>query len=203
MTYDHLCRVIITGDAGVGKSSLMVRFSDDQFSDGHITTIGVDFRTKLVTDVGGHHVKVQIWDTAGQERYRSIVSSYYRGAHAVIVVYDVTNRDSFDSLQRWLSDARRYAQEGTTFVIVGNKQDSADQVMAVSEEDARKFAAENDTEFMLTSAKSNTHVDELFHAIVRQYLDLTSLRKTQQPQAHVDVTAPQTSSGYMSCGCSL
>jgi len=89
--------------AGVGKSSLLIRFSDDTFSGSYITTIGVDFKIRTV-DIEGMRVKLQIWDTAGQERFRTITSTYYRGTHGVIVVYDVTNGDSFANVRRWLEE---------------------------------------------------------------------------------------------------
>merc|ERR1711936_121238 len=93
LAYDHLFKLLLIGDSGVGKSSLILRFADDTFNGSFIPTIGVDFKVKTV-DVGGTKIKMQIWDTAGQERFRTIVSTYYRGAHGIIVVYDVTDRQS-------------------------------------------------------------------------------------------------------------
>ena len=101
--YDHLFKLLIIGDSGVGKSSLLVRFADNTFSGNYITTIGVDFKIRTV-DVRGERVKLQIWDTAGQERFRTITSTYYRGTHGVIVVYDVSSGDSFANVKRWLHE---------------------------------------------------------------------------------------------------
>nr|CAD7393725.1 unnamed protein product [Timema cristinae] len=101
--YDHLFKLLIIGDSGVGKSSLLLRFADNTFSGSYITTIGVDFKIRTV-DVDGERVKLQIWDTAGQERFRTITSTYYRGTHGVIVVYDVTSGDSFANVKRWLHE---------------------------------------------------------------------------------------------------
>ncbi|PSN43471.1 Ras-related protein Rab-35 [Blattella germanica] len=101
--YDHLFKLLIIGDSGVGKSSLLLRFADNTFSGSYITTIGVDFKIRTV-EIEGERVKLQIWDTAGQERFRTITSTYYRGTHGVIVVYDVTSGDSFANVKRWLHE---------------------------------------------------------------------------------------------------
>ena len=97
--YDHLFKLVIIGDSGVGKSSLLVRFADDTFSENCISTIGVDFKIKTI-DINGERVKLQLWDTAGQERFRTITATYYRGTHGVIVVYDVTSGESFANVKR-------------------------------------------------------------------------------------------------------
>ncbi|XP_019322836.1 ras-related protein Rab-35 isoform X2 [Panthera pardus] len=101
--YDHLFKLLIIGDSGVGKSSLLLRFADNTFSGSYITTIGVDFKIRTV-EINGEKVKLQIWDTAGQERFRTITSTYYRGTHGVIVVYDVTSAESFVNVKRWLHE---------------------------------------------------------------------------------------------------
>merc|ERR1719321_2356167 len=135
--YDHLFKLVLIGDSGVGKSCLLLRFADDSFTESYISTIGVDFRFRTVK-VGDKFVKLQIWDTAGQERFRTITSAYYRGADGIIMVYDVTAQESFDHVQDWLSEVNRYASEGTCKLLVGNKSDRADKV--VSTEKARAFA---------------------------------------------------------------
>ncbi|XP_059911082.1 ras-related protein Rab-35b isoform X3 [Gadus macrocephalus] len=101
--YDYLFKLLIIGDSGVGKSSLLLRFADNTFSGNYITTIGVDFKIRTV-EINGEKVKLQIWDTAGQERFRTITSTYYRGTHGVIVVYDVTSAESFVNVKRWLHE---------------------------------------------------------------------------------------------------
>ena len=100
--YDHLFKLLIIGDSGVGKSSLLVRFADNTFSGNYITTIGVDFKIRTI-EINGERVKLQIWDTAGQERFRTITSTYYRGTHGVIVVYDVCSGDSFANVKRYVN----------------------------------------------------------------------------------------------------
>ena len=113
---------MIIGDSGVGKSCILLRFADDTYTDSFISTIGVDFKIRTV-DLEGKVVKLQIWDTAGQERFRTITSSYYRGAHGIIIVYDVTDPDSFENVKSWMAEIDRFATEGVSKLLVGNKSD--------------------------------------------------------------------------------
>eukprot|EP01129_Flabellula_baltica_P002325 TRINITY_DN12144_c0_g1_i1.p1 TRINITY_DN12144_c0_g1~~TRINITY_DN12144_c0_g1_i1.p1 ORF type:complete len:222 (-),score=47.02 TRINITY_DN12144_c0_g1_i1:6-617(-) len=163
--YDFLFKLLLIGDSGVGKSSLLLRFSDNTFSDSFISTIGVDFKIRTM-DVDGTQVKLQIWDTAGQERFRTITSSYYRGAHGIIVVYDVTNPDSFANVRKWLQEINRYSSEDVTKILVGNKCDLVSE-RKVSYEDAKELADELGLTFLETSAKNATNVDESFHHTAR------------------------------------
>ena len=112
----------------MGKSCILLRFADDQFSDGYISTIGVDFRFRTVK-VDKKTVKLQIWDTAGQERFRTITSAYYRGADGIIIVYDVTSEDSFRHINEWLNEVNRYAAEDTCKLLIGNKADLPDKII--------------------------------------------------------------------------
>ena len=118
----YLFKLVLIGDSGVGKSCLLLRFADDSFTDSYISTIGVDFRFRTVT-IDMKTVKLQIWDTAGQERFRTITSAYYRGAHGIIMVYDVTNYESFEHVEEWLNEVNRHASESTLKLLVGNKAD--------------------------------------------------------------------------------
>lgn len=162
--YDYLFILVLIGDSGVGKSCLLLRFADDKWTDSYISTIGVDFKIRTI-ELDQKTIKLQIWDTAGQERFRTISSTYYRGAHGIIVVYDVTNRVSFDNVQRWLSEIDKYARENVNKLLVGNKADAAegaDSSRQVPMEDGKKFAEGKDIPFLETSAKTGTFVDTAF-----------------------------------------
>jgi Ras-related protein Rab-1A len=121
--YDYLVKLVIIGDSGVGKSSLLLRFSDDQFVENYMATIGVDFRFKTL-NIDGRRVKFQIWDTAGQERFRTITSAYYKGCHGIVMVYDITNRSSLENLKSfWLNEVESYADQSIELGLIGNKID--------------------------------------------------------------------------------
>lgn len=123
---DYLFKLLLIGDSGVGKSCLLLRFADDTYTESFISTIGVDFKIRTI-DLEGKTVKLQIWDTAGQERFRTITSSYYRGAHGIIVVYDITDAESFSNVRMWLKEVERYGSEGVCKLLVGNKSDLANR----------------------------------------------------------------------------
>ncbi|RYR78225.1 hypothetical protein Ahy_A01g002959 isoform A [Arachis hypogaea] len=163
---DYLFKLLLIGDSGVGKSCLLLRFADDSYLDSYISTIGVDFKIRTV-EQDGKTIKLQIWDTAGQERFRTITSSYYRGAHGIIVVYDVTDQDSFNNVKQWLNEIDRYASENVNKLLVGNKCDlTANKV--VSYETAKAFADEIRIPFMETSAKNATNVEQAFMAMAAE-----------------------------------
>lgn len=121
-------QLVLIGDNGVGKSCLLLRFADNTFTENFISTIGVDFRFRTLK-IDKKTVKLQIWDTAGQERYRTITSAYYRGADGIIMVYDVTNEDSFNHINEWFLEVNRYASETCCKLIVGNKTDLPNKVI--------------------------------------------------------------------------
>lgn len=148
------------GNSAVGKSCLVGRFTKNEFNRDSKSTIGVEFSTKSVR-VGDKLVKAQIWDTAGQERYRSIASSYYRGAVGAFLVYDVTDSNSFDDLHVWLKEIRDHAEEDCRVMLCGNKCDLVDQ-RRVTEREGRAFARSNGLAFIETSAKDATGVDDAF-----------------------------------------
>lgn len=175
--YDHLFKLLIIGDSGVGKSSLLLRFADNTFSGSYITTIGVDFKIRTV-EIEGERVKLQIWDTAGQERFRTITSTYYRGTHGVIVVYDVTSGDSFANVKRWLHEIEQNC-DVVNRILVGNKNDAPDRKVVLTE-DAQRFADQMGIKLFETSAKDNINVEEMFMAITKLVLKTKKERRERQ-----------------------
>ncbi|SCU90980.1 LANO_0D10418g1_1 [Lachancea nothofagi CBS 11611] len=167
--YDYLFKLLLIGDSGVGKSCLLLRFSDDTYTNDYISTIGVDFKIKTV-ELDGKTVKLQIWDTAGQERFRTITSSYYRGAHGIIIVYDVTDHDSFNDVKMWLQEIDRYATAGVLKLMVGNKCDLQDKRM-VEYDVAKEFADSLQIPFLETSALDSSNVEEAFLTMAKQIKD--------------------------------
>lgn len=144
----------------VGKSCLLLQFTDKRFQPVHDLTIGVEFGAKMVT-IDSKAIKLQIWDTAGQESFRSITRSYYRGAAGALLVYDITRRETFDHLASWLEDARQHANSNMTIMLIGNKAD-LNHRRQVSTEEGEQFAKENGLIFMETSAKTAANVEEAF-----------------------------------------
>eukprot|EP00178_Gracilaria_changii_P013081 TRINITY_DN3684_c0_g2_i2.p1 TRINITY_DN3684_c0_g2~~TRINITY_DN3684_c0_g2_i2.p1 ORF type:complete len:211 (+),score=34.54 TRINITY_DN3684_c0_g2_i2:22-633(+) len=164
--YDYLFKLLLIGDSGVGKSCLLLRFADDTYTESYISTIGVDFKIRTI-ELEGKTIKLQIWDTAGQERFRTITSSYYRGAHGIIVVYDVTDQVSFGNVKQWLQEIDRYACESVNKLLVGNKCDLVSQ-KAVDFNTAKEFADSLGIPFLETSAKNSTNVDDAFLTMARE-----------------------------------
>ncbi|XP_053220638.1 ras-related protein Rab-26 [Podarcis raffonei] len=178
--YDVAFKVMLVGDSGVGKTCLLVRFKDGAFLAGSfISTVGIDFRNKVL-NVDGVKVKLQIWDTAGQERFRSVTHAYYRDAHALLLLYDVTNRTSFDNIQAWLTEIHEYAKQDVVLMLLGNKVDST-QERVVKREDGEKLAKEYGVPFMETSAKSGLNVDLAFTAIAKE-LKHRSMKLPNEPR---------------------
>mmetsp|Transcript_1403 Transcript_1403/g.2448 ORF Transcript_1403/g.2448 Transcript_1403/m.2448 type:complete len:212 (-) Transcript_1403:768-1403(-) len=168
MSYAYLFKYIIIGDVSVGKSCLLLQFTDRRFQPVHDLTIGVEFGSKMV-QIDSKPIKLQIWDTAGQEAFRSITRSYYRGAAGALLVYDVTRRETFESLATWLEDARQHANPNITIMLIGNKAD-LDSRRTVSKDEGEQFARENGLVFLETSAKTAFNVEEAFNDTAKTIL---------------------------------
>ncbi|KAK7373364.1 hypothetical protein VNO80_06770 [Phaseolus coccineus] len=163
---DYVFKVVLIGDSAVGKTQLLARFARNQFSLDSKATIGVEFQTKTLI-IDNKTVKSQIWDTAGQERYRAVTSAYYRGAVGAMLVYDMTKRQSFDHMVRWLEELRGHADQNIVIMLIGNKSDLA-SLRAVPMEDAEEFAQRENLFFMETSALESTNVETCFLTILTE-----------------------------------
>jgi len=192
--FDHLFKLVLIGDASVGKTSLLLRFADDSFEDNYISTVGVDFRFRTVT-VDNELVKLQIWDTAGQERFRTITSAYYRGANGVILVYDITNNETFEHVQDWLDEVHKAAGESVTKLVVGNKADLTN-MRQVNEQQASAYASSVNAAFIETSAKTAVNVDKSFLIIAKQLVQKSANNPNQSPSG---IEEANDSSGRCCC----
>ncbi|XP_007083602.2 ras-related protein Rab-12 [Panthera tigris] len=166
---DFKLQVIIIGSRGVGKTSLMERFTDDTFCEACKSTVGVDFKIKTV-ELRGKKIRLQIWDTAGQERFNSITSAYYRSAKGIILVYDITKKETFDDLPKWMKMIDKYASEDAELLLVGNKLD-CETDREITRQQGEKFAQQiTGMRFCEASAKDNFNVDEIFLKLVDDIL---------------------------------
>ncbi|KZT51951.1 ras-domain-containing protein [Calocera cornea HHB12733] len=174
-------KILLIGDSSVGKSSLLLRFADQSFlsEEEGSTTIGVDFKVQRI-EVDGTKYKLSIWDTAGQERFRTITSSYYRGAQGVILVYDVSNRESFDDLPRWINEIDTYCGPSVAKVIVGNKIDK-EFSRRVPTTEGQAYADRMESMFLEASAKRGIAVDDVFQTVVRKIVATPELWQKHKP----------------------
>ena len=160
--YDLLFKVLLIGNSGVGKSSLFLRFVDDIWEDSFVPTIGVDFKVKTLS-IEDKKIKLQIWDTAGQERFRTIISSYYKGAHGILLIFDLTDIETFKSLNNWLIEIERNANKNVIKILIGNKCDLNERKVTMKQ--ASEFAEENGMKYIETSAKNNINVVDAFRTL--------------------------------------
>ncbi|KAH0912010.1 hypothetical protein HID58_035331, partial [Brassica napus] len=167
---------------GVGKSCLLLRFSDGSFTTSFITTIGIDFKIRTI-ELDGKRIKLQIWDTAGQERFRTITTAYYRGAMGILLVYDVTDESSFNNIRNWIRNIEQHASDNVNKILVGNKADMDESKRAVPKAKGQALADEYGIKFFETSAKTNLNVEEVFFSIgkdIKQRLADTDARAEPQ-----------------------
>jgi Ras-related protein Rab-18 len=204
---DHVFKILLIGDAGVGKSSVLLQFTDGYFNENLQSTIGVDFKVKVMeavtVDEKVRRVKVTIWDTAGQERFRTLTSSYYRGAQGIILVYDVGRRESFENLGNWLQEVEQFSVGGgkdVVKVLVGNK---IDLQRFVSRDEAGEWASERGMLFLESSAKTKEGIAQVFNEVVQKILESPALLTNTRP---AKPTGPQlqtlrSSSESKASGC--
>mmetsp|Transcript_18857 Transcript_18857/g.55294 ORF Transcript_18857/g.55294 Transcript_18857/m.55294 type:complete len:203 (+) Transcript_18857:372-980(+) len=197
--YDYVFKLVLIGDSGVGKSCLLLRFADDTYTESHISTIGVDFKIRTI-QLDGKTIKLQIWDTAGQERFRTITSSYYRGAHGIIVVYDVTDSETFEHVKTWLHEIDRYASENVNKLLVGNKCDLTSK-RQVETETANEFANSVSIPFLETSAKNATNVEDAFMKMAAQIKTRMASQPAMNDGGKAKITVSGKTESVKSGGC--
>ncbi|KRX00929.1 P-loop containing nucleoside triphosphate hydrolase [Pseudocohnilembus persalinus] len=200
--YDFLFKLLLIGNSGVGKSCMLMRYAENSFTSNFYNTIGVDFKIKTIP-IENKQIKLQIWDTAGQDRFKTITCSYYRGAHGIIIVYDVTDRDSFDSVRNWMSEIEKYAQENVTKLIVGNKCDMDDS-RKVKYEEGQELARQYNINYIETSAKNANNIEIAFKDIAKTVLDRVSCSQgnnSQAPQKNLKLGNTQQISQKKTRGC--
>ncbi|KAH9734873.1 ras-related protein RABE1c-like [Citrus sinensis] len=192
--YDYLIKLLLIGDSGVGKSCLLLRFSDDSFTTSFITTIGIDFKIRTI-ELDGKRIKLQIWDTAGQERFRTITTAYYRGAMGILLVYDVTDESSFNNIRNWMRNIDQHAADNVNKILVGNKADMDESKRAVPTAKGQELADEYGIKFFETSAKTNFNVEQVFFSIAREIKQrLVESDSKAEPQT-IRISKPDPANG--------
>ena len=166
MNFNYLLKFVIIGDSGVGKSNILLRYINNTFSDEFKTTVGVEFGAKNL-EVNGRIYRIQIWDTAGQENFRSIARAYYKNSVCACVVYDITNRNSFNSIQSWIDDCVKQSPKSILFILIGNKND-LNESREVQYEEGVEFAKKRNMIFLETSAKTGNNISAIFDKSIRQ-----------------------------------
>ena len=165
-----LYKILLLGDSSVGKTCFLMRYSDNTFQEIHMSTIGLDYKLKNVQLDDGKIVKIQIWDTAGQDRFRSITKNYYKGAHGIILIYDVTSRKTYENIKNWVSQIKEEVSEKVTIILVGNKIDD-EKNRKVTTEEGENMAKECRLDFFETSAKSGVNIDSTFNELVKKTVE--------------------------------
>ena len=167
---EFLYKILLLGDSSVGKTCFLMRYTDNTFQEIHMSTIGLDYKLKNVQLDEGKIVKIQIWDTAGQDRFRSITKNYYKGAHGIILIYDVTNRKTFDNVKAWVEQIREEVSDKVSIILVGNKIDDVEG-RKVKTEEGQKMAQECGLSFFECSAKSGENIDSTFNELVKKTVE--------------------------------
>ena len=164
--YSMIFKIILIGDSGVGKTNILSRYTSNYFSDSSKSTVGVELGCKI-EEVNGTKVKIQVWDTAGQERYKSITKTYYKGAKGALIVYDISRKESFNNVDKWIGDLKEFGEEDVCVILVGNKCDLED-MRQVSTDEVSKKAEQYSVGFCETSALSAKNVDTAFQMLIKK-----------------------------------
>ena len=161
-------KILLLGDSSVGKTCFLKRYTENTFQDAYLSTIGFDFKYKLVTLEDGKIVKVQLWDTAGEERFRTIAKSYYKGAHGIVLIYDVTNRKTYENIRKWMNQIKDDSSSNISIILVANKIDCENEYRQVTKEEGKTLAKSNNLPIFEASAKDNINVEESFKYLIEE-----------------------------------
>ena len=183
-SYDFLFKLILIGDSSVGKSNILLKYLKGDFDPNSKATVGVEFGTKSI-EIKKKKVKIQIWDTAGQERYRSITSAYYKGAKGAFIVYDITRKNTFDNIDKWISDLKTNGDQNIAIIIIGNKSDLDDKREVQTEEGIKK-SDEHKTAFMETSALNGDNINNAFEELIEQIYQNNCTNIEQEKEVDID-----------------
>ncbi|CAK79285.1 unnamed protein product (macronuclear) [Paramecium tetraurelia] len=176
-TYDLLIKILLIGNSGVGKTQILLRYTENQFKSSFLSTIGIDFKIKKI-QVDEKVVKMQIWDTAGQERYQTITQTYYKGAMGIILVFAVNDKETFNDIDKWMNQIKQHASDNIIKVLIGNKTDLPDR--CISYEQALQMAQKYNIPYFETSAKEGTNINDTFQQIAKTIKE--QLEKLPQQQ---------------------
>ena len=168
---EFMYKILLLGDSSVGKTCILTRYADNTFQEEHMATIGLDFKIKSVNLDNGKTIKVQIWDTAGQDRFKSITKNYYKGAHGIILIYDVTKRKTFDNLKNWIDTIKEEVSDKVSVILIGNKIDNIDNRVVTTQE-GQGIANEYNLPFYEASAKTGDNIDIAFNDLIKKVVDI-------------------------------
>ena len=203
MNYDHKCQLLIIGDSTVGKTSILSRFANGTFNANYLATVGLDNFTKDET-IDDKNVHIKIWDTAGQERFKALTKGFFRNAEGIMIVYDVTNQETFDSLKNWIQSIKDNMgndfMERVPIVIIGNKIDSDER--EVKTEDAESFCKQQNYPYFETSAKTGENIDSTVRFLVKKVIESNSDNKNGGGNNNIKINAEEHKKNEKSvCGC--
>jgi len=178
INYEYLFKILLIGNSNVGKSSLFLRYVDEIWKENFVPTIGVDFKIKSIK-IDNKTIKLQIWDTAGQERFRSVLSSYFKGANGILLLYDITNVNSFKSLSNWLIEIEKNSSKNVKKILIGNKCDLND-LRKIPTNKGKEFADTYNMKFIETSVKNNININECFYILGKELLNNFDLKSNKK-----------------------
>ena len=211
MNYDKTCQILIIGDPSVGKTSVIRRYTNGTFKEEYLSTVGLDYYSKEEI-IDGKTINIKLWDTAGEERYKSLTQNYFRNAEGVLLVFDVTNTDSFNNLKDWISSIKLNMEGNNIFipiVIIGNKLDMEDQ-REITKEQAEQFVSENKYKYFETSAKTGEGIDKSIRELASQILKQDgqmdgqkAARATSRQLKKEDITTNNNNDENKKGGCCL